>query len=111
MPLTPLRRLLPGAARRAGITHDLDITAALRACQRALVEIFGKEYSKFAEPIAVNAQRALIIACRSPAVAQTIRIHDAEVLRAARSAAPQLRIERVLLVPRSRDDLRQKSLS
>ena len=111
MSLTPLRRLLPGAMRRAGITRDLAITEALRACQGALRNIFGAEYSKFAEPIAVTAQRALMITCRSPAVAQTIRLHDAEVLRAVRAAAQTLTIERVLLVPRSRDDLRPQSLS
>lgn len=110
MGFTSLRRLLPGAARRAGITRDLDITSALRACQGALRNIFGVEYSKFAEPIAVTAQRALMIACRSPAVAQTIRLHDAEVLRAVRAAAPTLTIERVLLVPRSREDIRPQSL-
>lgn len=110
MSLTPLRRLLPGAAKRAGITRDLDITSALRACQSALRSIFGAEYSKFAEPIAVTAPHALMIACRSPAVAQTIRLHDAEVLRAVRAAAPTLTIERVLLVPRSREDIRPSTL-
>jgi hypothetical protein len=106
MSLTPIRRLLTGAARRAGITHDLAITGALRACQRELASMFGAAYPKFAEPVAVTKEGAIVIACRSPAVAQTIRLHDADVLRAVRAAAPQLTIGRVLLVPRSREDLR-----
>lgn len=110
MALTSIHRLLTGAARRAGITKDLNITAALRACQHALVDIFGTAYSKFAEPIAVTKEGALVIACRSPAVAQTIRLHEATVLRVVRTAAPQLTIDRVLLVPRSREDLRTTAL-
>jgi len=102
--------LLPGAAKRAGISRDLTITASLRACQRALAGIFGAEYSKFAEPIAVTKDGALTIACRSSAVAQTIRLHDADVLRTVRAAAEAIRIERVLLVPRSREDVRPTPL-
>ncbi|MBI4434271.1 DUF721 domain-containing protein [Candidatus Uhrbacteria bacterium] len=106
MALTPIRRLLTGAARRAGITRDLEITSALRACQRELASMFGAAYSKFAEPVAVTKEGGLVIACRSPAVAQTIRLRDATVLRTVRAAAPRLTIERIILVPRSRDDAR-----
>jgi|GEM_PF-4696771 len=106
MGFTSLRSLVPGAARRAGITRDLAITEALRACQRALVSVFGADYSKFAEPIAVQPDGALVIACRSPAVAQTIRLHEQPVLRDVRSSARGLTIERLYLIPRSPSDVR-----
>lgn len=106
MALSHIRRLLPGAAHRAGITRDLVITAALRACQDALAQIFGAEYSKFAEPVAVRPDGALIISCRSPAVAQTIRLREAEILRGVRATVRQLHIERLLLIPRSAGDVR-----
>ncbi|MFH1098484.1 MAG: DciA family protein [Candidatus Uhrbacteria bacterium] len=105
MSFSLLRSLLHSAAQRAGITRDLTITTALRACQAGLVEIFGTEYSKFAEPIALRKDGALVIACRSPAVAQTIRLHETELLRTVRAASPSARVDRLFLVPRSRADL------
>lgn len=106
MAFSSIRRLLPGAARRAGITRDLAITEALRACQQELTVLFGKEYTKFADAIAVRQDGALIIACRSPSVAQTIRLHDAKALERIRHAAPHVRLERLMLVPRSSNDIR-----
>lgn len=107
MGLSSLRSLLPHAARRAGITRDLAITEALRACQRELIRIFGPEYSKFAEPLAVRQDGALVIACRSPAVAQTIRLHEMDVLRAVQERARRVSVSRLCLVPRSASDLRE----
>ncbi|MBI4450021.1 DUF721 domain-containing protein [Candidatus Uhrbacteria bacterium] len=105
MAFSSIRRLLPGAAKRAGITRDLAITEVLRACQRELATLFGKEYAKFADAIAVRSDGALVIACRSPAVAQTIRLHDARALQRIRAASPNVRIERLMLIPRSSNDL------
>lgn len=108
MAFSSLGKLLPGAARRAGIGRDLAITTAIRAAQDALATVFGSEYSKFAEPIAVQNDGALVIACRSPAVAQTIRLKQERILRCAQAASPNIRIERVFLVPRSREDVRRR---
>ena len=104
MGFAPLRSLLPGAARRAGITRDLAITNVLRACQKELERAFGSEYSKFAEPVAVRPDGALIIACRSPAVAQTIRLREQTIRDGIRDANPGITINRLSLVPRSRAD-------
>lgn len=106
MGLTPLRRLLTGAAARAGITRDLAITEALRACQRELARLFGNDYAKFADAIAIQKDGALVIACRSPAVAQTIRLHEAAVLDRVRAAARSITVARFFLVPRSPSDAR-----
>lgn len=105
MAFSSIRRLLPGAAKRAGITRDLAITEALRACQQELTMLFGKEYAKFADAVAVQQDGALIIACRSPVVAQTIRLHESKVVQHIRAAAQHVRIERLMLVPRSSNDL------
>mgnify|MGYP001564818938 CR=1 FL=1 len=104
MSFAPLRSLLPSAARRAGITRDLAITKALRACQEALVGVFGSGYSKFAEPIAVRPDGALVIACRSPAVAQTVRLREQGMLGNIASANPGISVTRLFLIPRSRSD-------
>jgi len=109
MAFSSIRRLLPGAAKRAGITRDLAITEALRACQRELTMLFGKEYAKFADAVAVRPDGALVIACRSPAVAQTIRLHDAKALQRIRDAARHVRVERLMLVPRSSNDIGDRS--
>ncbi|MDO8599019.1 MAG: DciA family protein [bacterium] len=107
MAFTPLRRLLTGAAARAGISKNLVITEVLRACQRELTQIFGTEYAKFADAVAVQKDGALVIACRSPAVAQTIRLHESAILERVRRAGVGLRLERLYLVPRSASDLRE----
>lgn len=104
MAFSSLRYLLPGAARRAGITRDIAITRALRAAQESLTRMFGTDYSKFAEPVSVRQDGALVIACRSPAVAQTIRLHETEIVGYTKTAAPSLPIARLFLVPRSRGD-------
>ncbi|MDO8425781.1 MAG: DUF721 domain-containing protein [bacterium] len=104
MALSSLRSLLGGAARRAGITRDLAITHALRACQEALREQFGDGYSKFAEPISLRADGALTIVCRSPAVAQTLRLREAALLARIRREAPSVTVSRLSLAPRSRED-------
>lgn len=104
MAFTSIRSLLPSAARRAGITKDLAIADALRAVTGRLEQIFGGKYGAFAEAVAMHPDGSVVIACRSPAVAQTIRLHESEILTAVRSATPSLRIERVFLVPRSKSD-------
>ena len=60
MAFAPLRALLPGAARRAGITKDLAITTALRAAQGELARVFGRQYAAFADAIAVGKDGALV---------------------------------------------------
>ncbi|MDO8599089.1 MAG: DciA family protein, partial [bacterium] len=105
MAFSSLRNLLPGAARRSGITRDVAITQVLRIAQQELERIFGKDYSKFAEPVSVRKDGALVIACRSPVVAQTIRLHEMAVLTAVRTASTSITIGRVFLVPRSREDV------
>lgn len=105
MSFSPIRSLLPFAARRAGITKDLAITKALHAAQGELERIFGKNYSMFAEPVAVKQDGAFVISCRSPAVAQTVRLNERAVLESVRAAAPSLNISRIYLVPRSRSDV------
>lgn len=105
MGFAPLRRLLPMAASRAGITRDLAITQAIRAAQEALAERFGPGYSRFADPVAVRRDGALVIACRSPGVAQTIRLHEAKILGRVQAAVSTLGIRRLFLVPRNPDDM------
>ncbi|MBI4433878.1 DUF721 domain-containing protein [Candidatus Uhrbacteria bacterium] len=105
MGFASLRHLLPMAANRAGMTRDLAITAALRAAQEALVERFGPGYARFADSVAVRRDGALVIACRSPAVAQTVRFHEAAILTRVRAAASTLAIRRLFLVPRNPEDV------
>lgn len=105
MSLTPLNRLLASAAQRAGITRDLAITHALQACQRDLEKLFGSAYSKFAEPAAVRSNGTLVVVCRSPAVAQTVRLHVHTIIANVQAAAPRAHVQHLLLIPRSRSDL------
>lgn len=104
MSFSPIRSLLPGAARRSGITRDLAITKTLRACQRELVRVFGEDYPKFAEPVAVRPDGALVIACRSPAVAQTVRLREDAIRAGIHGANAGIAITRLYLIPRSRAD-------
>ena len=110
MALRSLHDLLPSAARRAGITRDLAITAALRAGGEALAKIFGSGYARFVDVTAVTKTGELVLTCRSPAVAQTIRIHERAVIAAVTTAAPSLQVTRCFLVPRSRGDVRSAVL-
>lgn len=105
MSLTPLRRLLPGAARRAGLTRDLAITSALRAARGALEATFGPSYGRMADAVAVRPDGALVIACRNPSVAQTLRLKERAVLAAVRAVPGAAPVTRLLLAPRSQSDL------
>ncbi|MDO8463272.1 MAG: DciA family protein [bacterium] len=105
MALSSLGGMLRGAAQRAGITRNLAITEVLRAAQSALRAQFGDEYSKFAEPRSVRRDGSLTIACRSPAVAQTIRLQEAAILEHIRREVSAMTIVRLFLIPRSSADI------
>lgn len=106
MGFTPLRRLLGSAAQRAGITRDLTITRVLRVSRDALADIFGERAPLFAEPVAMRKDGTLVIACRSTVAAQTVRLRERDILARVRAAVPRLHIERLFLIPRSREDVR-----
>ena len=106
MSLSPLRSLLGGAARRAGITRDLAITLVLRAVQEELTRMFGTKYAAFADATAVQKDGSIVVACRSPAVAQTLRLQEQQIIAHVRTIATAIPVTRLFLVPRSRDDLR-----
>jgi hypothetical protein len=107
MSLTPLGNLLGGAAQRAGITRDLAVTHALAAARESLSDCFDEDHSKFAEPISVQRDGALVIQCRSAGAAQTVRLHEAMILERVREAAPSVRVTRLYLVPRNPNDVRK----
>ncbi|MFH1430664.1 MAG: DUF721 domain-containing protein [Candidatus Uhrbacteria bacterium] len=107
MGLSSIGKLIPGAARRAGISRNLAITEALRACQAALQNVFGVDYSKFAEAGSLRQDGVLVVTCRSSAVAQTLRLREREILETVRQECPQLTINRLFLVPRSKEDIIQ----